>query len=307
VALTGLPLLVLAIAAALAAFGLTIRYWPRGGRWRILTRTTGVLVCEALVLFTAGLVVNRALDNLFPSWTTLLHQDSAPPPAALAAPRSRLDAWLHTRAAQGAREGLVVDWTPPAARSWSLSAIPVLAVPPDYFTATAARFPVVVVVTPDGVPPPIDPPAIVVVLRTDRLDPTFLTRTLPAALGADLRVAPHGWGVVGVGADAAAGLDALDRDSARYWSAVAAADAADRLPDAVFAPRDLAGGQAALTIAGGSGGALPATGRVQVVGPVPERLPAALRWVYAHLPAPLAAPLPTGPATPPLPVPAASR
>ena len=38
-----------------------------------------------------------------------------------------------------------------------------------------------------------------------------------------------------------------------------------------------------------------------------ERLPAALRWVYAHLPAPLAAPLPTGPATPPLPVPAASR
>src|SRR2546429_5514889 len=69
-----------------------------------------------------------------------------------------------------------------------------------YTTLFRSRFPVVVVVTPDGAPPPIDPPAIVVVLRTDRLgtdrlDPAFLTRTLPAALGADLRVAARGGGV----------------------------------------------------------------------------------------------------------------
>jgi hypothetical protein len=268
VALTGLPLLVLAVVASLSLLYLTIRYWSRG----VVVRVVAILCVEALVLFTAGLVVNRAFDDLFPSWTALLHQDTVPAPAAQAATPARLDGWLR------GRDSRTFAWTPAGERFWPLAQPPTVVVPAAYLSLAAQRFPVVVVVSPD--PPEVvaDPPtpAVLVWLRADRIDADFLTRTLPAALESDLRVTSGGWAAVGIGTDCAAGLDALAKDSARYRSAAAV-------------------------------GTLPAPDRPGAF--VTDRLSVALQWVYAHLPAPLAAPLSTGTPTGPVPVPrpAASR
>src|SRR5438270_71629 len=97
---------------------------------------------------TAGLVVNRSLE-IFPSWSALFNRHhAAPAPTVVADPTTRLDVWLHTRAVEGARNGLVFEWRPAGVGTWHLTAAPIIYVPPRYFTATAARFPVVVVVAP---------------------------------------------------------------------------------------------------------------------------------------------------------------
>ncbi len=309
--LTGVPLLVLSIGLSLGAFAGTVWCWRRGGWWRPLTRTAGVLACEALVLFTAGLVVNRGLE-IFPSWSALFNRHhAAPPPTVVADPSTRLDTWLHSRHVEGARNGLVFEWRPSGAAAWHLPAAPVVYVPPRYFTATGARFPVVVVLAPTRAGPAQggwDPhkmnvvvpradaevnPAVVVFLRTDHPDEALLTRVLPERLDEDLRTAARGWAVIGVGADAAAGFDALPRDPVRFWCAVAVGDG---LPKP--APRDDVAWQATLSIVGGSPPVpAPAGSRVEVVARPEARLPEALQWVYRQMPAPLAASL-TGPVDP---------
>ena len=299
--LTGLPLLVSGILASVGAFALTIWSWGRGGRWRAVTRTAGVLVCEALVLFTAGLVVNRSLGDLFPSWSALLNQDrAAPPPTVVADPATKLDVWLHARAVEGTHNGLVFEWHPSGAAAWHLPAPPVVYVPPRYFTATTARFPVVLVLAPAKAGPAQgawDPhkinllvprsddgltPAVIVFLRTERPDVTALTRTLPKILDGDLRTAARGWGVIGIGTDAAGGLDALVQDPVRFWSAAAVVDDS-QLATVLGHPHALLDWQGTLVVSHGH--------------PAESRLPEALRWTYGRLPAPLTPPL-TGPVDP---------
>jgi hypothetical protein len=301
VSLTGLPLLVFSIVASIGAFVLTILVWRRGGRWRTVTRTAGVLLCEALVLCTAGLVVNRSLGDLFPSWSALLNQDrAAPPPTVVADPATKLDVWLHARAVEGTHNGLVFEWHPSGAAAWHLPAPPVIYVPPRYFTAKTARFPVVLVLAPVKAGPAQgawDPhkinlivprsddaptPAVIVFLRTDRPDATVLTRTLPRILDGDLRTTARGWGMIGVDADAAAGLDALMQDPLRFWSAAAVVDDTG-LAKALAHPHALLDWQATTVLGRGH--------------TTESRLPEALRWVYGRLPAPLTTPL-TGPVDP---------
>ena len=301
--LTGLPLLVLSAVASLGAVAGTVWFWRGTAWWRPISRTAGVLACEALILFTAGLVVNRSLE-IFPSWSALFNRHhAAPPPTVVADPGTRPDVWLHSRAVEGARNGLVFEWHPARAAAWHLEAAPVIYVPPRYFSATALRFPVVLVVAPSHAGPAQggwDPrkinqvvphadaevnPAVLVFLRTDHPDETVLTKVLPGQLDEDLRTAARGWAVVGVGADA--GFTALARDPLRFWFAVAI-DGAPRP-----APPDELAWQATLSIIERP----PGHGSVQVVARPEDRLPAAFQWVYRQLPAPLAAPL-TGPVDP---------
>ena len=68
--LTGVPLILLVATATGAAGAATARFWPRGGRLRPLTRTLCVLLLKALVVTTAGLVVNR-YQQFYPSWVAL--------------------------------------------------------------------------------------------------------------------------------------------------------------------------------------------------------------------------------------------
>jgi hypothetical protein len=341
VSLTGLPLLVVSILAALGAFAVTIWSWRRGRWWRPVTRTVGVLACEALVLFTVGLVTNRSLD-IFPSWSALLDQDrKAPPPTVVAAdPTTKLDDWLRTRAVEGTHNGLVFEWRPADTATWHLTTEPVVYVPPRYFSERAAHFPVVLVVAPGAAGPgqgAWDPhkvnllvprsdtdvsPAVIVFLRTDHPDPAVLTAAIPKMLDGDLRTIGRGWAVVGIGADAEAGLDALTADPLRFWSAVAVADNTGILPKGVGKPRSLLDWQSALSVEGEGRTDRPEHGRpqaepstapsgspaagVQVVAPADARLAAALRWAYGRLPAPVAPPL-SGPVDPNAPPPAAIK
>src|SRR2546421_3410024 len=278
----------------------TIWCWGRGGRWRTVVRTAGVLVCEALLLFPAGLIVNRSLD-LFPSWSALLDQDKkAPPPTVVADPATKLDTWLHGRAVEGTHNGLVFEWHPSGAAAWHLPAPPVIYVPPRYFSATTARFPVVLVLAPAKAGPAQgawDPhrinlivprsddaptPAVIVFLRTDRPDATVLTRTLPRILDGDLRTVSRGWGMIGVDTDAPTGLDALAQDPLRFWSG-AAVVAGDAPPKVQGHPQALLDWQGTLVVGRGH--------------PPDNRLSEALRWVYGRLPAPVTPPL-TGPVDP---------
>ena len=191
--LTGVPLLVLGVVASLGALAGTVWFWRGANWWRPITRTAGVLACEALILVTTGLVVNRSLE-IFPSWSALFNRHhAAPAPTVVADPTTRLDVWLRSRAVEGARNGLVFEWRPAGVGTWHLTAAPVVYVPPRYFTATAARFPVVLVVAPtkagpaqgawdahklNQVVPHADAevnPAVLVFLRTDHPDQTVLT------------------------------------------------------------------------------------------------------------------------------------
>src|SRR5439155_14814873 len=126
VSLTGVPLLLVGIAVTLVAAGLAVRWWARGGRYRIALRTALVLACEASLLFTVGLVVNHALGDLFPSWAALFDQDRpAPSPSLSAGPVSPLDVWLR---GQDGRAGLAFPWQVPA--GWHLPEPPLVYVPP---------------------------------------------------------------------------------------------------------------------------------------------------------------------------------
>jgi hypothetical protein len=301
VSLTGWPLLVTSVLASMGAIAGTIWCWGRGGWWRTVIRTAGVLVCEALLLFTAGLIVNRSLGDLFPSWSALLDQDKkAPPPTVVADPATKLDTWLHSKAIEGTHNGLVFEWHPSGAAAWHLPAPPVIYVPPRYFTAKTARFPVVLVLAPAKAGPAqgawdphkinlivpradgADTPAVIVFLRTDHPDAAVLTRTLPRVLDGDLRTTSRAWGLVGVDADAAAGLDALVQDPLRFWSAAAVIEEA-AVPKAVSHQRALLDWQSELIVGKGH--------------PADTKLSDALHWVYTRLPAPLTPPL-TGPVDP---------
>ena len=298
--LTGRPLLVLSTLCLLGALAATIWYWQRGGRWQVPMRTTGILLSEALLLWTGGLVANHALGDLFPSWSALLGQEErvAPPPTIVADPATRLDVWLHARALEGAHHGLVFEWKPAGAASWHLPVAPVIYVPPRYFTAPGLRFPVVLVVAPTAAGPGQsgwDPhkinllvpradsdgtPAILVFLRADRPDEQLLTQTLPGRLDGDLRVSARGWALIGVGTDGGVGPVGLTRAPLRFWSAVQVPEDGRPVPHVSGGLPAYLDWQASWTVPGST--------------PAPGRLPAALRWAYGRLPAPLAAPL-TGP------------
>jgi hypothetical protein len=267
-ALTGWPLLIACCAGTVLAIGLTVLGWRRGGRGRLVTRTVSVLTCQAVALLTLGVVINKA-EDLYPSWATLLH--AVPKPKAVAAPTARLDGPLYARDASGGRQGVTFPWTPAGWTGWGLAVAPEVSVPQAYFDGPLLRFPVVVVAAAPAdhrVPAAVTGvPAVVVVLRpthgTDALDDR-----LPYALNLDLRVEPHGWALVGAGADAPLVLAALARRPERYQEAAlvaAPATLAARRPDSGEQPVYLASG-----------------------------LAAALRWIDPLLPAPLNPPE-TGP------------
>ena len=274
-ALTGSPLLVLSVLATLGTVTLTVLCWRRGGRLRVLTRTTCILLCEALALFSGGLAVNDAFDDLYPSWSTLFQPDTEPSPATIAVgPDASLDVWLKGHVADARSKGLVFDWKPRELPGWQLPAAPTVYVPPAYFTDAQLRFPVVVLVAPSKAGPSqsgwnpatvaalvsatsADPvPAILVFLRADRADTArLLEQDLPDRLDTDVRVNGRGWAVVGVGTDAGLALGALAGAPQRYRSAVVVAGSDDVVGAPLVAQAHQSRvDQAVLVIVGGSVG-----------------------------------------------------
>lgn len=311
--LTGVPLLVACWLGTKLALGLTIIGWRRGGRARLLTRTVSVLVLQAVGLFSFGVVANRAFD-LYPSWNALLHP--VPKPKAVTAPAARLDGWLHSKDVRSAGHGVTFTWDPPGWNTMGLAQAPTVFVPQAYFDGPLLRFPVVVVVAPPRTGPSEGAwddkqvletmagyaGAIVVFLRATHASlagpwgvESAVADRLPYALSIDLRVETHRWAIAAVGTDADVALTALAQRPERYQEAALIADGAAPLPPAILAQvRRRLQQQSLCLVAAVRQPAFPQSDRLLLVPAAPQRLTAALRWLYALLPAPLNPPE-TGP------------
>jgi hypothetical protein len=150
VSLTGAPLLVLTVIGAAAAVVLLVFVWRRPGlRW-VPARAGSIVLCEALVLMSVGLVANTQLD-LYPSWTALLGGIHAK--GQVVDPSSALSKSLEGRQAEGARNGIVFAWHPAGVARWHLAGQPIAYVPPAYFRDPNTLLPVIVAVAPAGATP----------------------------------------------------------------------------------------------------------------------------------------------------------
>jgi lysyl-tRNA synthetase class 2 len=230
--LTGVPLILLAAAATAAASAATARLWARGGRLRPLTRTLGVLLIEALVVTTAGLVVNR-YQQFYPSWAALSGHTGT-----TTVTRATEAGLLDGRLPSG--RATAVLWQPPDLPHWQLAGPPRVVVPAGYRERPGDTFPVVLDLV------PAVPAAVTAALRTtDAVTvvavPTAATTatallTLPGELRRDVRVSDVGWDVAGAGAQAplaAAFVRAAPAGLAAYDRGI------DELPPALAAPMRL--------------------------------------------------------------------
>jgi hypothetical protein len=232
VRLTGIPLLLLAVAATAAAGALTFWSWRRGGRWRPLTRVASVLLLEALMVAGAGLVVNRA-EEFYPSWTALAGRTGTTVRTERVA-AGRLDGSLTAPAGQPQ----VLAWRPRSVSRWKLAGVPELVLPAGYQSRPGVAFPVVLALV-------ADPRAALATARrladviTVVAVPTAGTSAaaladLPAELRRDVRATAGGWDVVAPD-QLTARLAAAEPPgfvAARGWSA-------DTLPAPLAAPMRL--------------------------------------------------------------------
>ncbi|WP_233412851.1 hypothetical protein [Nucisporomicrobium flavum] len=211
--LTGVPLLVLAVAATAAAGAATVRLWPR----RLLpVRIAGVLLTEALLTGAVGLAVNRQ-EGFYPSWEALAGNTGTVAHAGPAAV-GRLDGRLPP--------GTPVPWRPDGWQAWRLAGPPRLVVPAAYTTSPRDTFPVVLALVPAAAPAVATArrlPDVVTVVAVPGPGTTAAElRTLPGRLRLDARVTTTGWDLVAPGRSAAL-ADALARTqppgfaAARGW------------------------------------------------------------------------------------------
>ncbi|BFU44493.1 hypothetical protein [Krasilnikovia sp. MM14-A1004] len=227
-ALTGLVLLACALLASLAVAAATVRFWSLPGRWRLPARVAGVLLTEALLVATAGLVLNRH-EEFYPSWAALLG-DTGTRASATVRAAGRLDG-LFSRTGAAAP-----SWRPAGWAAWRLAAAPLLVVPPGYRARRSVAYPALLeLVAPGGTAAAMraaaaNPDAVRVVLVPTGRTAAAALAALPGLLAADLRVTARGWAVVAVAARA--GLAAhLVRDDARF-SALAVVGPAAAAPTA---------------------------------------------------------------------------
>ena len=261
--LTGLPLIALAVLATAAAITGTTLLWSRYGRWRLLSRSAGVLLCEALVVLSAGLIANRQ-EQFYPSWQALAG-DTGTVATSAGRPAGRLDSSFGLKS--------TVTWQPPGSAGWHLAGAATVSIPPGYL-ASRGSYPALISL--GGSPAGGDLVRVVA-------DPTARTSTadlagLPAALSGNLRLTGHGWALLASAAQAGLAARLAGADPGRF-----AALAVVGGPPAGFRP--------------------PPFVAVAVVRPkaAHSRLPrgvtaltgswaAATRWAVAQTPAPLAAP-----------------
>jgi hypothetical protein len=328
-------LILLAAVLTAGALAATVLVWRRWGRWRFLIRPCGVLLVEALLMLTVGLVVNRS-QQFYPSWAALF-ATSDPGPTAYHTSAGRLDAWLATQPSVR-----TFPWRPSGWTSWHLAGAPTVTVPLDYLEHPSWRYSVVVVMGPRPWSlPGLDGPTVVVdVTTTAGTSASVLAVGLPVALGRDLRVSGHRWALVTAAGDGVlarqVAISGRGRFPAIAFVGVAGPGRAARAAHGTLAARP--GHGVGATTAGGTDKSAPAVHRPTAVhrppasksagnrptvhlppgvlpsgiqaayfpDPVSERAPtdplkAALQWAAAQTPLPLAASAPEPTYLPPAP------
>jgi hypothetical protein len=190
--------IVIAAVVTVAALAATVLVWRRWGRWGFLVRPAGVLLTEALLVLTVGLVVNRS-QQFYPSWAALF-ATSDPGPASYHTSAGRLDARL---AAQPSVRSF--PWRPSGWTAWRLAAAPTVTVPADYLAHPSWRYSAVLVLggRPWPLPPVAGPTVLVNVTTTAATTASTLAVAVPGSLGRDLRVTSHRWALVASAADGA--------------------------------------------------------------------------------------------------------
>ncbi|GAB1640321.1 hypothetical protein [Krasilnikovia sp. MM14-A1259] len=284
-ALTGLPLIALAVLVAVAAGAATVRFWSLPGRWRLPVRVAGVLLAEALVVASAGLVLNRH-EQFYPSWAALAGDTGTRARATVTA-AGRLDDQL-------GRTVKPPPWRPAGWTAWRLATAPVLLVPPAYRARRAATFPALLeLVAPGGAAAAeraaaADPDAVRVVLVPTGRTAAAALANLPAALARDVRVTSRGWAVVATSAQAGLAAGLVRADQRFSALALVGAGPAPRpgTPGVAVRNAGAATGPAAAPVVPGV-----AVRRVGATGPAAAAWALGDAWAAEQTPQPLAAPV----------------
>jgi hypothetical protein len=224
--LTGMPLILLAGAAVVVACAATVLTWGRWPRLRFVLRPAGVLLIEALLLFSIGLVVNRS-EQFYPSWAALFGNSSGSGETNYPTTAGHLDRWLAEQAGAKRGDARNFAWKPSGLAGWDLTGEPRVFLPAGYLLHPAWRYSVVLVVgdAAAGWPATAEaaaatsaksPVIIVYATTTPRTTTQTLITDLPNELGHDLRVTAHRWGIVASGAEATIAQQAVVSGQGRY-------------------------------------------------------------------------------------------
>lgn len=212
--LTGLTLTVLAFCGTAAVSAATVWGWSRSRSLRFVLRPLGVLLTEALLLLSIGLVVNRQ-EDFYPSWAALL-EPGKPAVPAYRTVAGGLDATITAQAAGKGALPQLITWQPAEWAEWRLTAAPTVVVPAGYSQHPQWRYSVVLVIAQSGQgwPTTWQRPAglnvaggathdvVVFATATSKTAVPALTSQLPDDLRHDLRVTDHRWAVVTAPANA---------------------------------------------------------------------------------------------------------
>lgn len=200
--ITGLPLIIVVVLVTGGAVAGTVALWSRGGRWRLPIRTGGVLLCEALVVLSAALIVNREQD-FYPSWQSLTGA-TGPAAAVTARPAGDLD----TTFGPGR---LRAGWQPVDAGGWQLQSVPRVTVPATYPDGRRS-YPALVAL---GVPA-VRADLVEVSVQPSAVTTADALADLPGRLSTDTRVTGHGWVLVAGPASALLATGLAERDPGRF-------------------------------------------------------------------------------------------
>src|SRR5262245_5236819 len=285
--LIGWPLQTLAFVSVIVAVASLAIGWSHLKGWWRVARVPGVIVCQLLLVFAAGLWVNRS-EDFYPSWAALFG-DNPPKITTQQQPEALLANWLRGQRARGARSGLSFEWRGAQAKVGTRRARRAVCLPRASFVSSGTVLPVVfVVVGPDrtanaaGCTPtrlaPLVPaaPAVVVLVRSQPLGPSpQFAAQLPSQLTTDLRTAASGWGIIDVDSATPAALHVFTRDPA-YFGALGLLAAGPTT--AATKAHDIAVADTRPLLMASRGG-----------------IAAMLKWIYGQLPPALTPPLVVAP------------
>lgn len=206
--LTGIPLIVMAVCCTLATIGATVWAWGRWGRAQLFLRPAGVLLAEALLLFTVGLVVNRS-ELFYPTWSALLDSKSTSDTTYRTRPGD-LDHQLAAHAGDRIADAQTFPWQPTGWSGWRLADAPTVITPPGYLRHPTWRYSAVLVIADNsGAWTAAEQESatrratatgasavVVFVTTTAATTAQTLAKVLPNQLGRDLRVSVHRWALV---------------------------------------------------------------------------------------------------------------
>ncbi len=212
--LTGRLLIALTIGGTAIVLAATVWSWSRTGWLRFILRPTGVLLTEALLLVSIGLIVNRH-ENFYPSWEALLDTTNQGQPSYKTEAGS-LDGAVAARAKGNASVSELLPWQPTGWTDWHLASAPKLVIPAGYSEHPQWRYSVVLVISnsTSGWPPGWQQAAglsdaaganrdlVIFVTTTPATALVDLVAELPTYLRHDLRVSDHRWAIVTSSAEA---------------------------------------------------------------------------------------------------------